>query len=71
MVTKIAQLAKVKTTTPDNREYIHYGTILVDGTFLYDGNWQALDNDLYVYHGDPRQARYPKETIPFGFYDID
>jgi hypothetical protein len=64
-------MAKIKTTaTNSGREYYHRGVILTDGTFLYDGNWEAVDNDLYRYLGDPSQVKYQKETIPLGSYEI-
>jgi len=71
MDNNIARNAKVKTVaTNTGREYYHRGVILVNGTFLYDGNWEAVDNDLYRYLGDPSQVKYQKETIPKGEYEI-
>ena len=70
-MTAIASLAKVTTkATNSGREYYHRGAILTDGTFLYDGNWEAADNDLYRYPGDPSQVKYQRETIPLGSYEI-
>ena len=67
----IAKIAKAKTVASNSgREYYHRGVILTDGTFLYDGNWEAVDNDLYRYLGDPSQVKYQKETIPYGEYEI-
>lgn len=67
----MATMAKVKTIASNSgRGYFHRGVILTDGTFLYDGNWEAVDNDLYRYLGDPSQVKYQKETIPFGGYEI-
>jgi hypothetical protein len=46
------------------REYKHYGYINQDGVFYYDGNWEAMDNDLYNYYPDENETKETQTLMP-------
>jgi len=59
-----------KSTDPvynTNREFASYGELDKDGNFVYDGNWEAVDNTMYRFEGHPDGQ---KEIIPCGEFKI-
>lgn len=64
--------AIVKTVSTDptynpDRWFRHYGFIDNNGDFIYDGNWEAIDNTLYNFIPENESL---SETIANGNFEL-